>query len=111
MNLEALNLFVDAMRFGNFTEVARAHDMAPSSVSRAIAGLEKELGVRLFQRTTRKLTPTEAAAAFFHRVNPALAEIDAARARSDPSTRGHAANHRAGRFCQRLHRAAIAGTG
>ncbi len=87
MNLDSLNLFVDAMRFGNFAEVARLHDMAPSSVSRAIASLEQELGVRLFQRTTRKLTPTEAAAAFFHRINPVITEIDAARDAARDQTR------------------------
>ena len=87
MNLDTLNIFVDTMRLGNFADVARRHELAPSSVSRAIAGLEKDLGVRLFQRTTRKLTPTEAAAAFYHRIHPALSEIDAARQAARDQTR------------------------
>ena len=79
MQLESLQLFVEVMRHGNFADVARAHDMAPSSVSRSIAALERELGARLFQRSTRKLTPTEAAAVFYHRLQPALREIESAR--------------------------------
>jgi len=79
MNLDSLNLFADVMRYGNFADVARQHRIAASSVSRSIAKLEREIGVRLFQRSTRRLTPTEAAAVFFHRINPALKEIEAAR--------------------------------
>lgn len=54
--------------------------MAPSSVSRAVAALEAQLEVRLFQRTTRRLQPTEAGEAFFHRIAPLVEELDAARA-------------------------------
>ena len=79
MNLDSLQLFAEVMRYGNFADVARTRGIAPSSVSRGIAGLERDIGVRLFQRSTRKLTPTEAAAVFYHRINPALKEIDAAR--------------------------------
>ncbi len=79
MQLESLQLFVEVMRYGNFADVARAHDLAPSSVSRSIAALERELGARLFQRSTRKLAPTEAAAVFYHRLQPALREIESAR--------------------------------
>ena len=79
MQLESLQLFVEVMRYGNFADVARAHGLAPSSVSRSIAALERELGARLFQRSTRKLAPTEAAAVFYHRLQPALREIEAAR--------------------------------
>ena len=53
--------------------------MSPSSISRAIAGLEQELGIRLFQRSTRKLQPTEAGAAYFERVAPIISELEAAR--------------------------------
>ena len=79
MDLETLNLFVEVMRHGSFAEVARTRGVAPSSISRAIAGLENELGIRLFQRSTRKLEPTEAAMVYFGRINPVVNEIETAR--------------------------------
>lgn len=78
MDIEALKLFVDVMRHGSFADVARARGIAPSSISRAVAGLEAELGVKLFQRNTRKLEPTEAAVAYFERIGPVVAEIETA---------------------------------
>ncbi len=79
MELDNLNLFIEVMRQGSFADVARARGVAPSSISRAIANLERELGVRLFQRNTRNLEPTEAAVVYFDRIHPAVADIDAAR--------------------------------
>lgn len=80
MNLEQLAAFVDVYRAGGFAPVAKERAVAPSSVSRAIAALEGQLEVRLFQRTTRRLQPTEAGEAFFRRIAPLIEEIDAARA-------------------------------
>lgn len=68
MDLNKIQLFVDVVMHGSFAEVARRNDVDPSSVSRSIAALEKELGFRLFQRTTRKLAPTEAGNAYFSQV-------------------------------------------
>jgi DNA-binding transcriptional LysR family regulator len=79
MDLDSLEVFVDVVRRGSFAAVARDRAVDPSSVSRAIAGLEKELGVRLFQRTTRRLTLTEAGALYFARMEPLLEEMDRAR--------------------------------
>ena len=79
MNLETLHLFSEVMLQRSFADVARQLDIAPSSVSRAIAGLEQDIGVRLFQRSTRRLEPTAAAIAYFNRIRPALDEIDTAR--------------------------------
>ena len=67
------------MRRGSFAAVARDRNVDPSSISRAIAGLEDELGVRLFQRTTRRLAPTGAGAAYFDRVEPLVEELERAR--------------------------------
>ena len=75
MHLADLETFVDVMRHRNFTDVARARDVAPSSVSRVITALEKELGFKLFQRSTRKLEPTEAGMVYFARIEPLLAEL------------------------------------
>ncbi|MDY7232149.1 LysR substrate-binding domain-containing protein [Hyalangium rubrum] len=52
--------------------------LSPSALSHAVAALEKRLGVRLFQRTTRSVSLTEAGDRFLSRVRPALAELSAA---------------------------------
>jgi DNA-binding transcriptional LysR family regulator len=78
MDIEALRIFVDVMKHGSFAAVARQRDLDPSSVSRSISALETELGVRLLQRTTRKLAPTEAGAEYFTRVEGPLREMERA---------------------------------
>ncbi|MBW4505248.1 MAG: LysR family transcriptional regulator [Scytonematopsis contorta HA4267-MV1] len=78
MELSVLQIFVEVMRQGSFAGVARERNIDPSSVSRAIAGLEEELGVRLFQRTTRQLSPTEAGTVYFERIEPLVEEMQQA---------------------------------
>jgi DNA-binding transcriptional LysR family regulator len=78
MELSVLQTFVDVVKQGSFAAVARERNVDPSSVSRAIAGLEEELGIRLFQRTTRQLSPTEAGMAYFQRIEPLVEEIQQA---------------------------------
>lgn len=78
MDVSVLQIFVEVMRQGSFAAVARDRNIDPSSVSRSIAGLEAELGVRLFQRTTRQLSPTEAGMAYFERIEPLIAEMQQA---------------------------------
>jgi DNA-binding transcriptional LysR family regulator len=75
MDISVLQLFVEVMRQGSFAAVARDRNLDPSSVSRAIASLEEELGIRLFQRTTRQLSPTEAGTIYFERIEPLVEEI------------------------------------
>ncbi|MGL4611766.1 MAG: LysR family transcriptional regulator [Trueperaceae bacterium] len=79
MDVNVLKTFVEVMRRGSFAAVARDNDLDPSSVSRIIAGLEDELGLRLFHRSTRKLSPTEAALVYFDRVEPLISELEGAR--------------------------------
>ncbi len=79
MDVGTLRIFVDVMRRGSFAAVARDHGVDPSSISRAIASLEDELGLRLFQRTTRRLSPTEAGSIYFDRVEPIIEELEGAR--------------------------------
>jgi DNA-binding transcriptional LysR family regulator len=79
MDIEALRLFADTVRRGSFAAVARDRDVDPSSVSRAIAGLEDAIGIRLFQRTTRRLSLTEAGEIYFSRVEALVGELDRAR--------------------------------
>lgn len=78
MDLSVLQIFVEVMRHGSFAAVARDRNIDPSSVSRTVASLESELGIRLFQRTTRKLSPTEAGMTYFERVEPLIEEIQQA---------------------------------
>lgn len=78
MDLTALETFIAVVRQGSFTAVARERDLDPSSVSRTIAGLEEELGVRLFQRTTRRLSLTEAGEIYLKQVEPLAEELAAA---------------------------------
>jgi DNA-binding transcriptional LysR family regulator len=61
MRLANLEIFQEVYQRGNFSLVARSRNLAPSVISRAIAALEDELGTLLFYRTTRNVTPTEAA--------------------------------------------------
>ncbi len=62
----------------NFRAAAAEVSTSPSALSHAVAGLERRLGVRLFNRTTRSVALTDAGRDFLARVAPALAEIEAA---------------------------------
>ncbi|KXI27336.1 LysR family transcriptional regulator [Paraglaciecola hydrolytica] len=73
MDLNNIQLFVDVMRRNSFAEVARMRNIDPSSVSRSIRKLEETLGFRLLQRTTRKLSPTEAGKSYFTQVEGLVA--------------------------------------
>jgi DNA-binding transcriptional LysR family regulator len=78
MELAVLQTFVDVVKQGSFAAVARERNVDPSSISRAIAGLESELGIRLLQRSTRQLSPTEAGMAYFQRIEPLVEEMQQA---------------------------------
>ena len=78
MNLGSLKLLVDVARASSFAKAAHVHDLDPSVVSRRIATLERDLGFRLFQRTTRVIALTEAGSVFLSRVEPHLVAIDEA---------------------------------
>ena len=73
MDLNNIQLFVEVVKRNSFSEVARMRNIDPSSVSRAIRKLEDSLGFRLFQRTTRKLSPTEAGKSYFRQVEGLVA--------------------------------------
>lgn len=78
METDALKIFVDVMRLGSFAAVARQQGADPSAISRSIAVLERQLGFRLFERTTRRLAATQAGALYFERLQPLLAAMDEA---------------------------------
>ena len=79
MDLESLITFTGVARSGSFASHARERGIDPSSVSRQIAALEDSLGIRLFERTTRRLSLTEAGRIYLDRVAPLMEELSAAR--------------------------------
>ena len=79
MDTSILKLFVEVARLGGFAAAARRHELDPSSLSRSVASLEAELGLRLFHRSTRKLSLTEAGHSYLARVAPLVDELDFAR--------------------------------
>lgn len=60
----------------SFTRAARSLGLTPSGVSRAISRLERRLGVRLLQRTTRSLGLTDDGAAYYERCKAILLELE-----------------------------------
>jgi len=76
--LQDLYAFLAVVQAGGFREGARASGASASSVSEAVRRLETRLGVRLLNRTTRSVVPTEAGARLAERLAPALGEVDAA---------------------------------
>jgi len=79
-SLEDYQAFVAVIDSGSLTKAARRLGRSLQAVSRALAQVEKELGVGLIRRTTRRLQPTEAGLGFYARIRAALADIEAARA-------------------------------
>lgn len=80
MDLNRTTTFVRVVETGGFTRAAEALGLPPSSVSRSVARLEEDLGVTLLERTTRKVTLTEAGRAFFERARDALVGLEEATA-------------------------------
>src|SRR5277367_2050229 len=77
-DLNDLSDFVSVARAHGFRDAARLSGVSASSLSEAVRRLEAKLGVRLLNRTTRSIAPTEAGARLLERLVPALGEIDAA---------------------------------
>ena len=78
MDIEQIRLFISVYRARSFAAVAKELNIAPSSVSRAIASLEEKLQTRLFQRTTRSLAPTQSGELYYHRVEVLVEELELA---------------------------------
>src|SRR5262245_18156581 len=76
--LDAISLFIRVARTRSFSVAAREHGVSQPTVSRAIAGLERDLGVAQFARNPRAVTLTEAGADYFARVECALHALDEA---------------------------------
>jgi DNA-binding transcriptional LysR family regulator len=76
--LQQLALFVRTVESGSFSKAAREFGLTQPSVSRAIAALERRLGVKLLIRTTRQVSATDAGEALLARARDALLTIDEA---------------------------------
>jgi DNA-binding transcriptional LysR family regulator len=73
--LEALEYFVDVADLGGFSAAARKLGTSRSHVSKQVAALEERLGVRLLQRTTRRVSLTDEGRAFRERIGAVLEEL------------------------------------
>lgn len=76
--LLAMKLFVAVIDEGSFVAAARLFDLAPAPVTRLVAALEAHLGVRLLNRTTRRLALTAAGEQYLLRARAILADIEEA---------------------------------
>jgi len=74
-NLRDLNAFVTVAEEGSFTRAAARLRVSQSALSQTVRNLEKRLGIRLLNRTTRNVSPTEAGERLLTQVAPALAQI------------------------------------
>ena len=74
-DLNDLEVFVEVVNAGSFSAAARARGTPASSVSRRVARLERRLGVRLLERTTRRLRLTDAGTIYYERGSGLLEEL------------------------------------
>src|SRR5262252_5409298 len=78
MDLNEIAVFTRVVQAGSFTAAARALGMPKSTVSRKVSDLEERLNARLLQRTTRKLSLTDAGRTYFDYGVRIVNEIEAA---------------------------------
>lgn len=71
-----MSAFARVVSAGSYAEAARRMGLTRSAVSKAVTELEQILGVRLLDRTTRRVTPTEAGRAYYERVTSILADVE-----------------------------------
>lgn len=79
--IESLRVFVRVMELGSITSGGRDLRLTPAVASKRLKELEKHLGVRLFNRTTRSMTPTEVGTVFYEEARGVLQALDNAEAR------------------------------
>jgi DNA-binding transcriptional LysR family regulator len=72
--LRDIALFIEVVNTRSFTKAAARLDMPASTLSRRLSALEREIGLRLLNRTTRRVDVTEAGAAYYARCAPLVEE-------------------------------------
>lgn len=75
LRLDSLDAFASIVRCGGFRAAAAERGVSSAALSQSIAALETGLGLRLLNRTTRSVAPTEAGARLYERLVPALRDI------------------------------------
>jgi DNA-binding transcriptional LysR family regulator len=75
-HVKTMRLFLTVVQIGSLSGAGRQSGLSPASVSRQITALEDDLGVRLLNRTTRRLSLTEAGKAYLERAERLLQDID-----------------------------------
>lgn len=85
--IESMRIFRTVVELKSFTRAADHHGMAPPAVSRAISALEQRMGCRLLNRTTRRISLTEAAERFYESCVRILEEVDTVEAAVANQTR------------------------
>lgn len=75
--LECDRMFLAVMEGGSFTTASERLGTSSGQASKLVARLEGELGVRLMNRTTRSISPTEAGRAYYDRLKPLIDEMEA----------------------------------
>ena len=76
--LTSMRAFTKVLSHGGFSAAARELGLSRAAVSKYVIELEKELGVQLLHRSTRKVTPTESGLAYYERCVAILGEIEEA---------------------------------
>lgn len=76
MDLNDLRTLLLIRDLGGFAPAARVLNVNPASISRLVAEMEAQLGLRLFQRSTRRFSVTEAGDALLNRLSPLVEEIE-----------------------------------
>ncbi|ROO85474.1 DNA-binding transcriptional LysR family regulator [Actinocorallia herbida] len=85
MDLKQLRAVITVAEVGGVTRAAELLHLVQPAVTRQIRGLERELGVTLFERTRQGMRPTEAGTKLIERARRALTELDRARAEIQPA--------------------------
>ena len=90
--LNAMRVFARVIDEGGFASAARQMNLSPAAVTRLVADLEEHLGTRLINRTTRRLSLTDAGENYLERVRQILVDVEDAEAQATEATadpRGH----------------------
>ncbi len=74
--IDAMRAFVTVVNEGSFARAAERLDLSPQLVSKYVSQLERHLGSRLLNRTTRQVNVTEAGSGYFERAQQLLADVD-----------------------------------
>ena len=74
--IDMMKAFITVVTEGSFIKAAERLDCSPQLVSKYVAQLESHLGSRLLNRTTRRLSVTEAGSIYFQRAQQVLTDID-----------------------------------